>query len=209
MVAISPVLPLGRRAPVKQTTGGTRKLAARLFLLSAFIVILGMSCTAGTKTLDEQAQAIFPLLMCPVCPSETIDQSQTQIAREMRDIVRQKLAEGQTQQQILDYFSAPERYGIGILAAPPASGFNTLVWVFPPILLLGAAAGFYFILKSMRQRRPVVIASDMSASSPEDDLAPYFSLIDTEYEMSQYSKTNQDPSVESDLARDADRDVKA
>ena len=60
------------------------------------------------------------MLMCPVCPAETIDQAQVEISFQMRAVVREMLAEGRTREEILDYFV--DRYGADILAAPPKVG---------------------------------------------------------------------------------------
>ncbi len=57
----------------------------------------------------KEAQRIDRMLMCPVCPAETIDQAQVEISRQMRRVVREMLAEGASQDQILQFFV--DRYG--------------------------------------------------------------------------------------------------
>jgi len=100
--------------------------------------------------LNILAQDIDRKLMCPVCPSETIDQSQTLIAKQMRGIIRQKLNQGENTEDILDYFV--DRYGVEILAEPPKSGSHLLVWIVPPIgLVLGSLVLAVTIL-SMRKK---------------------------------------------------------
>lgn len=130
---------LPSRAQVSSPCG-----AKRLFLLTTAVLfcclapLLAASCAAETITLEEQAQAIDQRLMCPVCPAETIDQSQADVALQMRELVREKLRAGESEEQIYDFFV--ERYDKGVLAEPPADGFNLLVWVVPPVaLVLGLA----------------------------------------------------------------------
>lgn len=108
------------------------------------------------------------MLMCPVCPAETIDQSQVEIARQMRRLVREKLSQGASRQEILDFFA--ERYGKGILAAPPKSGVNLVAWVVPVLGVLGAFAAGLLVIRSMSRQG--------TRAAMDDDLAPYLDIID-------------------------------
>ena len=102
---------------------------------------------------EAEAQDIDGMLMCPVCPAETIDQAQVPLARQMRQMVRDMLAEGATRQEILDFFA--ERYGQAVIAAPPKSGFNLMAWVFPVAAVFMALLAGFFVLRSMtRPSRP-------------------------------------------------------
>ena len=99
---------------------------------------------------EKEAQAIDRMLMCPVCPAETIDQAQVEISFQMRALVREMLAEGRSRQEILDFFV--ERYGPDILAAPPKSGANLLAWVLPIAGVAAGLVGAYFVIRSMTAR---------------------------------------------------------
>ena len=115
-----------------------------LWHLCAFLLTLSLltasatvvSAQGGDEALEREAQAIDKMLMCPVCPAETIDQAQVEISFQMRAVVRELLAEGRTRQEVLDYFV--DRYGADILAAPPKSGTNLVAWILP---IVGVAAG--------------------------------------------------------------------
>ncbi|MEK7814776.1 MAG: cytochrome c-type biogenesis protein CcmH, partial [Chloroflexota bacterium] len=85
---------------------------------------------------EGEAQAIDRMLMCPVCPAVTIDQTEVELARHMRRVVREMLAQGSSRQQILDFFA--ERYGPGVLAAPPKAGVNLLAWILPAVAVFAA-----------------------------------------------------------------------
>ena len=122
---------------------------------------------------EEEAQGIDRMLMCPVCPAESIDQAQVELARQMRQKVRELLAEGYTRQEVLDYFE--ERYGPKVLAAPPKRGAHIWAWVLPiGSVLLGIAIGLV-ILRSMK--RPSA-ANQAAGQQDDEDLQPYLEEID-------------------------------
>lgn len=161
------------------------KIACNICLsLSLFSLLALAACgTEPTGSREEQAQAIDKLLMCPVCPAETIDQAQVPLARDMKAFVREKLAEGWTKQQILDYFSAPERYGPSVLAEPPKSGVNLIVWVIPPIALLFGAAIVVYAVRLM-SRTEMKHPPDTS----DETLGPYLAQVDLALESECRSK---------------------
>ncbi len=157
----------------------------KLFLTAAVVavVVLFAACFSDEPTLEERAVALDRQLMCPVCPAETIDQSAVQVAKDMRLIVRQKLAAGETEQQIKDYFSDPARYGSGVLASPPTRGFALTVWIVPPVALVVALAVVALVIRDMRRRRrpaPYAGAGSGAVATPEIDLAPYLDAVDAE-----------------------------
>ena len=79
------------------------------------------------EDIENEAQKIDQMLMCPVCPAESIDQVQVEVAKQMRVKVREMLSEGRERDEILTYFE--QRYGSDILAAPPVRGTMVLAWV--------------------------------------------------------------------------------
>ena len=159
----------------------TLTLAALSFVLSNLAVWPSVSFAQAadpppvppiTGSFDEkEAQSIDRMLMCPVCPAESIDQAQVELARQMREQVRLLLAQGQSREEVLDYFV--QRYGKQVLAAPPFAGISLLAWVIPiGSVLLGIGAGFV-ILRSM-SRRP---RESPVAGNPEE-LEPYLEAVD-------------------------------
>ncbi|MSP78658.1 MAG: cytochrome c-type biogenesis protein CcmH [Dehalococcoidia bacterium] len=159
------------------------RLSASLFLLALF---LGLACTSPFQMADpmeRQAQEIERGLICPICPGESIDQSQVPLAKQMRTEVREELQAGKTKQQIFDYFAAPERYGPSVLASPPRSGFNVLAWMVPVGVLALGGLMLYWALKSMRKR---INAPDSTVVLEETDptLAPYLAQVDSTQVMS-------------------------
>ena len=127
---------------------------------------------------ERQAQGIDRMIMCPVCPAETIDQAQVEISFQMRKIVRQMLSEGSSRDEILDFFV--DRYGKDILAAPPKSGVNLVAWLLPMVGVIGGLVAVYFILRSMTRRGPEIVTTQPKA---DVGLIPYLQLIDQHLEM--------------------------
>ncbi|MFH1560179.1 MAG: cytochrome c-type biogenesis protein [Chloroflexota bacterium] len=157
-----------------------------VLLVLVLIVVLSLlvaGCASSSETLspaelEEVAQGIDRSLMCPVCPNETIDQSQVEIAVQMRAMVREKLAQGESRDEILKFFADPDRYGPGILAEPPKSGFSLLVWVLPPIVLLLGSSILVMTVRAMRRGHQGY--TDEEAPQATAELEPYLSAVDQE-----------------------------
>ena len=146
-----------------------------LTMLALLIAVCG---DAEPASLEQRAQSIDKSLICPVCPGETIDQAQVALAHQMRTVVREKLAEGWSREQVLLFFV--ERYGEGVLAAPPKEGFSLVAWVVPPGAAGGAAVLLFFVVRAMRRSAR---GTDGGGSSTEEELEPYLPLVDRELEI--------------------------
>ncbi|HET7137206.1 MAG TPA: cytochrome c-type biogenesis protein [Gaiellaceae bacterium] len=104
----------------------------RLVALLVAGLVLAAPALAGKP---PSAEAIETKLVCPVC-HETLDQSTAPIAQEMKAHIRQRIAQGWTEKQIIDEMVG--QFGPGVLSTPAKHGFDLLAWVLP---LGGAAAG--------------------------------------------------------------------
>ena len=110
----------------------------------------GVGPAAAQSGYDEaEAQAIDRMLMCPVCPAQTIDQTEVTLAQQMRAQVRELLAGGASRAETLDWFR--ERYGPGIVAEPPRSGFNLIAWLAPGAVVIIGLAGGVLAMRAMRR----------------------------------------------------------
>jgi len=145
------------------------------------ILLLGLALTFSAcaselpPSLEERAQSIDKQLICLQCPGETIDQSQVELAAQMRAAVRARLEDGWTRDEILQYFV--ERYGEAVLAAPPKEGFSLLAWVVPPVGLAGALVLLLLVVRSMRVR------GDSSNEGTEPGrMGEYLAMADAEME---------------------------
>ena len=146
-----------------------------LFILAILIGIAPAGCAdarADVPTIERRAQSLNQSIMCPVCPGESIDQSQVALAVQMRGIVNDKLEDGWSDEQIQDFFV--ERYGPSVLLEPPTEGVSLAVWLAPPIGVAAAIAIFVFALRQMR-RRPETERDD----TDDDDLQPYYNRIES------------------------------
>ena len=141
----------------------------------------GDDTDAAPPAYDEAAaQDIDRMLMCPVCPAQTIDQTEVTLAQQMRAQVRELLAAGASREEVLTWFR--ERYGPGIVAEPPRSGINLIAWLVPGAVLVIAMAGGILVLRAMRRTSPsdgTVAAAIVSPSESEtDDLQPWLDAVD-------------------------------
>ena len=134
--------------------------AFTLFLAAIMTFTLACASDEELPTLEVRAQEINKTVMCPVCPGESIDQSQHPRAKAMRGVVDEKLAEGSTNDEIRQFFV--ERYGPSVLLEPPREGLNWLVWVVPPLGVLAAGLVLLFVL------RLAVRSSSRSNGTPDD-----------------------------------------
>ena len=125
---------------------------------------------------EAEAQGIDRMLMCPVCPAQTIDQTEVPLAKQMRAQVRELLSEGRTRKEVLAWFSAPERYGPGVLAEPPRSGVYLIAWIVPGVVVVAALAGGVLTLRAMRGRGDDV--ARVETSQEADELQPYLAAVD-------------------------------
>jgi cytochrome c-type biogenesis protein CcmH len=99
--------------------------------------------------LEGRARTLSEELRCLVCQNQSIDESNADLAHDLRILLRQRLVTGDTDQQILDYIAA--RYGMFVLLDPPFTPATYLLWLTPPLLVLGAGM---FLLVRARRRRP-------------------------------------------------------
>jgi len=87
---------------------------------------------------EARAEALGARLRCTVCQSETIEESQADMAKDLRQLVREKITAGWSDDDILAYLS--RRYGTFILLDPPFAADTWLLWL-GPALIFGVAAG--------------------------------------------------------------------
>jgi cytochrome c-type biogenesis protein CcmH len=137
----------------------------RILLLTA--ALAGFAATAQAVEPDEmlkdpkleaRAERIGEQLRCPVCKTESIEESDADFTRDLRRVVRERVAAGDSDQQVLDYMHA--RYGDFILLKPPFEPSTWALWLGPPLVLLGGAGLAFAVL---RRRRSAVEPDALSA----------------------------------------------
>jgi cytochrome c-type biogenesis protein CcmH len=115
--------------------------------------------------LDARAHDVAGLLRCPVCQGLSVADSPSTMAQNMRAQVRDLLAAGYDQDQILAYFE--RSYGEFVRLKPPLRGVNWLVWLAPLVALLAGAA---VIVWALRAPRPAAAAAGHAEPEPVGDL---------------------------------------
>jgi cytochrome c-type biogenesis protein CcmH len=108
--------------------------------------------------LEARARDISAGLRCPVCRNESIDDSNAAISRELRLFVRELLAEGKSDREVVEAIVA--RYGEYVLLRPEAEGANLVLWLAAPGLLLVALGVGW---ATVRRRASATPAADLSA----------------------------------------------
>ncbi|MEW6683306.1 MAG: cytochrome c-type biogenesis protein [Nitrospirota bacterium] len=92
-----------------------------------------LAATVDESDLDTRTREVAKTLRCTVCQTETVWESGSPFAGQVRDAIRERLQQGQTPDEIRAYFLS--RYGDYILMQPPTRGVNWIVWVGPFVLL--------------------------------------------------------------------------
>jgi cytochrome c-type biogenesis protein CcmH len=122
------------------------------------------------QALEQQAKAIEAMLIAPCCWSQQVSVHSSPASDEIKANIRKLLAEGKTQQQILD--AAVAQYGDRILAEPPARGFSGLLSVLPWVFLAGSVGLVVFVVRRLRTPgQALAAASGVSAVPMNDDEA--------------------------------------
>lgn len=105
--------------------------------------------------MEANARAVSRHLRCVVCQNQSIDDSDADLARDMRVLVRDRIMAGDTNREVLDYMVS--RYGNYVLLKPPFEASTYVLWIGPGVIfLLGLIAVGVF----MYQRRPQVVPLD-------------------------------------------------
>ena len=122
------------------------RLAAALAALLLFCAAAQAASFRTEAESEATVRAISAQLRCPVCQSENILDSQSGTAKEMVEIVREQVAAGRPQAEIIAYFR--DRYGDYVMLSPPASGFGSFVWATPFLLILLGGGAYLLLLRT-------------------------------------------------------------
>ena len=123
----------------------------RLIFLLLLLVgpAMAASETFSDPAMEARARNLQRQLRCLVCQGESIDESGASLAAELRQVVRQQMAEGRSDQQIKDYLAA--RYGNFILMRPPVEADTYFLWAAPFLVLIGAGGVAIFVISRARK----------------------------------------------------------
>ncbi len=137
-----------------------------LLALAAWLAPSRLAFAQKPTPSDDDVNRIAHQLYCPVCENTPLDVCPTEACRQWRDLIRQQLSQGWTEDQIKQYFV--QQYGARVLAEPPATGLNWLVYVLPPLVII---AGAVLLLRAMRTwtKSPPAAPAEPEKAAPKDE----------------------------------------
>jgi cytochrome c-type biogenesis protein CcmH len=144
------------------------------------VVILALLLAARTSAqgsdtgfpTDNDVNTVAKKLYCPVCPNTPLDVCETKACQDWRAQIRDQLAAGWNEAQILDYFV--DQYGELVLAEPRRSGFTSFVWLLP---VIGVALGAGIVWQVLRSWRFMRNAPLEEVEVPVPQIAPELMAI--------------------------------
>jgi|SRR5215831_15847386 cytochrome c-type biogenesis protein CcmH len=154
-----------------------RRLLAGFVLLAA----IGLSSAHAVQpdevmadpAKEARARNLSRELRCMVCQNQSIDDSEAPLARDLRLLVRERIAAGDSDAQVVDFLVA--RYGEFVLLKPRFEPQTLLLWLVPPLVLLGGGAALW-----VNARRRGKGASETTASLTPDEEAKLAALMSGE-----------------------------
>lgn len=154
-----------------------RSLAPGYVLLLPVVLALALLATGAARAqnptpvavTDDQVNAVAHELYCPECENIPLDVCPSQACADMRSEIRQKLELGWTKDQIKQYYI--QRYGDRVVGAPPARGWNWLVYIVPPVAILAGVVILYSVFRAWKApaRKPVQQAEEAQSPPPAPD----------------------------------------
>ena len=152
------------------------QLLAVILLLSA--IIPGSAMAQGSDPTDDEVNAIAKELYCPVCENISLDACGTTACEQWRGIIRDKLKEGWSEDEIKTYFV--DQYGDRVMAEPPRRGFNWLVYIFPLLVFIVGIILLYRAFQIWRSPDPEDIPKKISKKGADKPTDEYIKRIEEE-----------------------------
>ena len=139
----------------------TRQLLPLLLLLAGPVV----AATSPNEmlpdpALEARARTIGKELRCLVCQNQSIDDSDADLARDLRRVVRDRLVAGDSDTQVIGFVT--DRYGDFVLLKPPVKASTLLLWFGPAVVLLGGAALLFAYFRGRDAAAPALQELDAS-----------------------------------------------
>lgn len=155
----------------------TMSVVVRMGLvLILLVIVVAPGFAQDPVPSDDEVNRIAKQLYCPVCENIPLDVCPTQACAQWRATIREKLALGWNEEQVKQYFV--DQYGDRVLATPPATGINWLVYILPPVVIIAGAAILLRTIKSWTKTRKLDVVAAGDTRSPVTD--PYVRQLEDE-----------------------------
>ncbi len=130
-----------------------KPLLVATWLLTALLIVAAASAQEGGEgyPTDDDVNRVAKKLYCPVCPNTPLDVCETRACEDWRAQIRDQLAAGWTEEQVLAYFV--DQYGERVLAEPQRRGFTSLVWILPLLAIGLGGASLGRVVRDWRRAR--------------------------------------------------------
>ncbi len=115
--------------------------------------------------LEARAKALQKELRCLVCQGQSIDESNADLATDLRRLIRQQLQAGQSEDDIKNFLVA--RYGVFVLMKPPVQQDTVFLWFGPALLVLAGGAVIGVTILRARRRLSTDPANDLEVQTPD------------------------------------------
>ena len=164
---------------------GKRKLLWILLMVMLFSILLlsSVAYSQSREVTADEVNEVAKELYCPVCESTPLDVCGTQACADWREVIRDKLSQGQSSDEIREYFAL--QYGPRALAEPPREGFSLVVWIAPIVVVI--LGGFLFTryvrgirVKSERDITNFEVTANIDISDDESESEDYEARLEQE-----------------------------
>lgn len=152
-----------------------RNLWILLAIATLALAWVGRVAAQGPQPSDDEVNAVAKQLFCPVCENTPLDVCPTQACAQWRELIRTKLSQGWTADQIKEYFAT--QYGARVLSEPPRQGLNWLVYIIPPVLML---VGVYVLFRAIQSMRKPVLEDAVQEEAPASGQDDYLRRVEEE-----------------------------
>jgi cytochrome c-type biogenesis protein CcmH len=145
----------------------------RVLLAMAILAVVGLSSARAVlpdevmpdPAKEARARHLSQELRCMVCQNQSIDDSEAPLARDLRLLVRERIASGDSDAQVIDFLVA--RYGEFVLLKPRFERRTLLLWLVPPVVLFGGGVVLWLQARRRKSTRSGVPASDALTSEEQ------------------------------------------
>ncbi|MFN8637830.1 MAG: cytochrome c-type biogenesis protein CcmH [Chloroflexota bacterium] len=135
-------------------SGIVRAIGAMVAVLALFVAVAQV---ARADAVEDATRRIGKQLQCPVCSGASVADSPSDLAGQMRSVIRAKVQAGESDDEIIGYFV--ERYGDGILIEPPRRGIGLVVWLMPVAILVVGSFLLWRLVRGWLQPRWAPLAA--------------------------------------------------